>query len=86
MLADYHLSAVVPVPASIIGDLAKAESPKSQILKSQAKLKPSLHWSSNPVSIHLQSRSGLQSINGCGLSQSRIESDWWVFTVEANRD
>ena len=47
-------------------------------------LKPCLHWSSNLDLIHFRSQSEFQSTNGCGLSQSVLNLDWWGFTLESN--
>ena len=46
--------------------------------------KPRLHWSSNPDSINLWSRTEFQSTNGCGMDQSRLNLNWWAFTLEVN--
>ena len=43
-----------------------------------------LHESSNPGSTHFQSRTKFQSTNGCGLSQSGLQSGLGVFTLEVN--
>ena len=45
---------------------------------------PVCTWSSNPDSIHFQSQTEFQSTNGCGLSQSGLNPDWWAFTFQAN--
>ena len=39
-----------------------------------------LHWNCKLDSIHFRLRSKFQSTNGCGLSQSRLNLDWWVLT------
>ena len=43
-----------------------------------------LHESYNPGSTHFRSRTEFQSTNGCGLSQSGLQSRLGVFTLEAN--
>ena len=47
-------------------------------------LKPCLHESSNPGSTHFRSRTEFQSTNGCGLSQSGLQSGLGGFTLEVN--
>ena len=47
-------------------------------------LKLCLHESSNPGSTHFRSQTKLQSTNGCGLSQSGLQSGLGAFTLEVN--
>ena len=46
--------------------------------------KPCLHESSNPGSTYFWLQAEFQSTNGCGLSQSGLQSGLGVFTLEAN--